>query len=432
MAEPAAADRRGHIASRWRTVTGALVALVLATTYCVAGPQRAGAASGRAVSVGDTRAIFWPNQPPVGMPFARSARFRGATFTGPYADYEYADTWYPSWGSDGRLYSTYMDGWCGRKLAHGAPPVVMGTAVISGRDPLHLRIACSGITAPGTGYDGRYASASLSLHGVWYYGSYLLDALPPPGARDCGNYCTLGPFVGFAISRDGGRRWTPAPQTPTQPLFGESPRGGNRVQLGALHFVDFGQDNRYAPHGYAYLVGHGGGTASSQDSWISADDVYLIRVKPSPRTINRRDSYEFYAGNGRWTHSLQQIAPLIAWPGHLGPVSVTYDAPLRTYLMCVTTPSDGIDALGPYNSMLLESRNLTGPWRPVQHLRHFGPQAYFLTIPSKFISRDGRTMWLSYSANLPFVAHTKAYPRGSRYGWVLREMRLDGPRGHGS
>ena len=32
-------------------------------------------------------------------------------------------------------------------------------------------------------------------------------------------------------------------------------------------------------------------------------------------------------------------------------------------------------------------------------MKDFGEQAYFVNFPSKFISSDGRTLWLCYSAN---------------------------------
>jgi len=58
----------------------------------------------------------------------------------------------------------------------------------------------------------------------------------------------------------------------------------------------------------------------------------------------------------------------------------------------------------------------------------FGEQAYFLNIPSKFISGDGLTMWLCYSANFP-NSHLKApwepKPEGSLYTMSLHEFRLD-------
>jgi hypothetical protein len=62
--------------------------------------------------------------------------------------------------------------------------------------------------------------------------------------------------------------------------------------------------------------------------------------------------------------------------------------------------------------------------------KEFGEQAYFLNFPSKFISDDGRTLWLAYSANFsPDWNGVKLEfnPPGGRYGLSLHELELLGP-----
>jgi hypothetical protein len=57
----------------------------------------------------------------------------------------------------------------------------------------------------------------------------------------------------------------------------------------------------------------------------------------------------------------------------------------------------------------------------------FGRQGYLLNFPSKFISADGRTAWLAYSANFHksyFGNRTAAEPLGSRYAWTVQEVKL--------
>jgi hypothetical protein len=46
-------------------------------------------------------AIDWPNDPPADCPFPRSTAFSGVRLTGRTAMYTDADTWDPSWASDG-------------------------------------------------------------------------------------------------------------------------------------------------------------------------------------------------------------------------------------------------------------------------------------------------------------------------------------------
>jgi hypothetical protein len=79
------------------------------------------------------------------------------------------------------------------------------------------------------------------------------------------------------------------------------------------------------------------------------------------------------------------------------------------------------------DSYLLEADTPTGPWRWVTFLEHFGSQAYFLNFPTRFISADGATAWLCYSAN-----HSNQYsgrdlpvdPPGSGYSLCLHEVEL--------
>jgi hypothetical protein len=92
--------------------------------------------------------------------------------------------------------------------------------------------------------------------------------------------------------------------------------------------------------------------------------------------------------------------------------------------MCVTDGWPGVEDM---NSYLLEADAITGPYRLITFMTKFGRQGYFLTFPSKFISTDGRSAWLSYSANFHksyFGNRTVADPVGSRYAWTLQEIKL--------
>ena len=60
----------------------------------------------------------------------------------------------------------------------------------------------------------------------------------------------------------------------------------------------------------------------------------------------------------------------------------------------------------------------------MQYLDRFGPMAYFVNIPSKFISPDGKTFWLSYSANWD-DKNRYGNPAGSFYSLSLHEVKLD-------
>ena len=343
-----------------------------------------------------------------------------------------------------------------------------------------------------TPYRGRYPAGSLVHDGIWYYGTYCLG--PSASYLHHGlrwNWPVLGPMPGFQISYDLGKTWELSPLSPTNPLFPEPAKFLGPVKMGAPHFVDYGRNMEHSPDGKAYLIAMGAevndpkprpgirlaengkgleiyegsgeeeialkirpGEAADPElkklieaayaeaagkkfnhgnlSWISADQIYLARVTPSPETINSLEAYEFFAGHDKegkpiWTNDFEEIEPLIEWNNHMGCVTATWVPGLQKYLMCVT---DGWPTVTKMTSYILEADQLTGPWKMVAYMKDFGEQAYFLNIPTKFISDDGMKMWLCYSANFAneenglLVEPLQIHPPGGRYGLSLHEMEL--------
>jgi hypothetical protein len=392
----------------------------------------------------------WSENVPVDFPFAKSRQINSIIFTGRYNNYTNADTWYPTWGADDVLYSPWTDGYildvkkfqpfqeahpglaC-NSLDFMRRKAATGNAAIKGNDPMGLEIVPlgrnEGIPTP---YGGRYPCGSLMYNGVWYYGTYCLTDNP---LNNCGGngWTEMGPFVGFRISTDNGATWIETERTPATPLFNENPQQA-KVKMGSPHFVDFGKNMQYSPDGYAYLVAHGSTDKNSCNSWIQGDHIYTARVKPSMENINDLNAYEFYVGKDRsgkaiWSKDFSKIEPILSWKGGLGCVTVTYNAPLKKYIMCVTRgiavarDEKGMITDLRYDTMIMEADSLTGTWRLVQYLDRFGPVAYFVNIPSKFISADGNTMWICYSANW----HDKnmySFPPGSHYALSLHEIKL--------
>jgi len=381
--------------------------------------------------------FIWPSEPSDGIPFRQSKEFLGVLFTGKHSDYRVADTWYPSWASDGNLYSPWTDGQTdGMRSSSGGRDAATGQALMIGDDPLNLKIKTLGTTKGDPHpYQGRYPCGSLVYDGVWYYGTYCLG--PAGSVIHDGmkwNWPVLGPIPGFRISTDYGKTWADTPHTPADPLFPEPAKFMGPVKIGSPKFVDFGKNMEHSPDGKAYLVAYGADENDAKPryanlSWISGDQIYLTRVVPGIDNINDESKYEYFAGydeKGRpvWSHDFDSIRPLLEWNNNMGCVTITYNAPLKKYLMCVT---DGWPTVAKMNSYILEADKLTGPWRLVVYMKDFGEQGYFLNFPSKFVGRDGHTLWLCYSANFSQGWNDirfKANPPGSRYGLVLQEVKL--------
>ena len=388
------------------------------------------------------KSFIWKAEIPADCPFKQSESLKGIRLSGYKSGFHVADTWYPSWAEDDRLYSPYTDGGCPRldgswETSNSAGEnATTGQAVIEGNDPMNLTVYSLGLSkASPSPYQGRYPCGSLMYNKVWYYGTYCLA---PAGSAQYGdstfNWPWMGPFVGFRYSTDYGRTWTETAHTPEKPLFGETGINGYPVKLGSPHFVDFGKNMQYSPDGKAYIVAHG---AVRNDnpyrfynvSWITGDQIYLIRVSPSVENMNNPSAYEFYAGRDKsgnpvWTKDFSKIKPLIEWDNNMGCVTITYNAPMKKYLMCVT---DGGNTCARMNTYILESDRLEGEWKMVTYMKDFGEQAYFVNIPSKFISTDGKSAWLLYSGNFApdwNGMKIKANPPGSHYGMVFQKIEF--------
>ena len=442
----------------------------------------------------------WKSEVPENCPFEMSKTLTGIYFTGRHSDYHCGDTFYPSWATDDHLYSPWTDGKTdGVRCSSGGGLETgyrTGHAVMIGDDPLNLTIKNTsppkqGYAAP---YRGRYPCGSLVHNGIWYYGTYCLAPGGTYYHHDFRwNWPNLGPMPGFQISYDLGKTWTGSPLKATDPLFPEPAEFMAPVKMGAPHFVDFGKNMEHSPDGKAYLLGMGAeandpdprpcitpgqkgtvyeinnncterihlsmrpGEAKSEFkaiyekafkqvegkpfahanlSWITADQVYMARVTPSPKTINDPKAYEYFAGHDKsgnpvWTRDFADIKPLIEWNNNMGCVTATYVPGLKKYLMCIT---DGWPTVAKMNSYILEADRLTGPWRMVVYMKDFGQQAYFLNFPSKFISDDGKMLWLCYSANFSNGwngVDLKINPPGGRYGLSLHEVKLMTPEPKG-
>jgi hypothetical protein len=379
---------------------------------------------------------------PTSCPIPHSTDIESITITDLHKTYDGgADTWYPIWTNDGNGYSPFMDGLGANGGWDAKPPVhtKMGFAWISGNDPMNLVVKKTSVIEetldpePGSqpGVPARHACTLLGYKGVLYYGSsyrMIGDGL---------HY--LRPFAGFDISTDDGTNWTKR----SGKLFPEAEYPD--IKIGEPHFVDFGPELKDSPDGKAYLVGFGAkselaATRPKQTpgvkityenpNWNWGDCIYLLRVTPSPATINDASNYEYYAGkdaDGKpvWTHDFSKIKPIVEWPDNMGQVAVTYVPALKKYLMCVT---DGKNYGGPFNTYFLESSDLTGPWKIAAYWAAFGKQAYFVHAPSKFlgtkVENGSLTAWIVYSANFN---SSEVGPPDSKYAMCLRQISIKVP-----
>ena len=404
----------------------------------------------------------WKDSPPESTPHEQSKEITGIRFTGRYANYTGADTFYPMWANDGHMYSAWTDGYfwtdrdikptsckyCNKAWDHLAKnsgltsitnkwqkgtlkpyhchsnvkPYCIGQCKIVGDSPLELRF-----TALGKMYSGSslYPCINVIANGVYYIGSY--------SAFDDG-----GRFNGFRYSKDWNHwaeelnpgwknpYWTDTRKPETD--FWSTDQNPRRFNV--PHAVVFGQDNKLSPDGKIYLTAHGqlqGGTSN----WDKGDAIYLCRVDPEPEAVSNPESYEFFSGrdkNGdvKWSGDIKLAQPILEWKNHLGSESITYIPGLKKYLLMTTRLKESEKNLPSNVFIFYEADTITGPYRMVHYLRDWGPQAYFPNVPSKFISVDGKKMWLCVACN--YSSKTVPKPFQCRYSASFHEIELVLPK----
>ena len=133
--------------------------------------------------------VAWPNDPPTdpsAIPYPPSADLvgfqylNGANAVTPGIS---ADTWYPSWAANGKLYSSWTDGTVDghRSSSGGGDKATTGYAIVEGNDPFNLTLSGVATYVESTKpYEGRYPSLNYDRDGVWYYGTYALENCAGP------------------------------------------------------------------------------------------------------------------------------------------------------------------------------------------------------------------------------------------------------------
>ncbi len=300
-----------------------------------------------------------------------------------------SDLWPTTWGADGNIYTSWGDGG-GFGGTNSLGRVSMGFARMEGPPASYTGINVNG------GYNSIYASSfpskgktagMLSVNGTLYAWVNMQNGSPPD--------------TKLIWSYDMGKTW--------QLSTWKFPDPADR-QFMPSSFVNFGQDYSNAKDNYIYSYG---------GKWIPTDgpenNAYLMRVDKSQ--IQVRSAYQFFAGfdtnnNPIWSSNIQDRQPAFSDPngvGNPGLVSVIYNEPLARFILTAAhraPPGSGArfpDFGTPSNLGIFESMTPWGPWKTVAYYEDwlgFGDndEALVYSLPTKWISSDGKTIWLIFSS----------------------------------
>lgn len=300
------------------------------------------------------------------------------------------DLWPSCWADDDNLYTANGDG---KAFTNATSRYDMAVSVIKGLPP-----SLSGTTIAtdvGTNWSGpsynRKPTGMLCIHGALYLAFQNLNL----------NF-NDAPAASIAKSMDHGLTWT---WDKTAPMFGapSDPTGPLAHKFTTLFFLDYGKDSVNAIDGYVYAYG-------LDDNWRDQQAMYLSRV-PS-KSLQDRTAWEFYAGtdsggNPTWTPDVTKKTAVLTDQRVLyqqmfrtdcpvdqpviGQGGVVYDAPLNRYIFSSWSCStqEFYEAPHPWGPW---SRFLSNDFGPLKQPGNYGQ--YGTNIPSKYISADGKTLYL--------------------------------------
>ena len=288
-----------------------------------------------------------------------------------------SDNWPLTWADDDNLYTAYGDGWgfdpkVPNKLSLGFAKIIGMPSDFSG---INIRSSTGEQTGSGSG--GKKASGMLMVDGVLYM--WVRNA-------NGGNQCQL------AWSTDYAKTWTWS--------------SWKFTELGYCAFLNFGQNYAGARDTYVYMY-----SPNTSSAYLETDEVVLTRVIKSE--ISSRNSYEFFEGldangNPLWNTDITQRKAVFTFPGGSNRLDVTHNPPLERYLMTMRSRAR---AGGVNQFSIYDAPEPWGPWTTVYYTESWeggvlstgsggwGDNQHF---PSKWISADGRTLYLVFSGNDAF------------------------------
>jgi len=228
-----------------------------------------------------------------------------------------------------------------------------------------------------------YSDGFVAVDGVFY--------ATQTANWDYGQNAPFQGLAGIAYSVDNGESWI----SPSIPF---------PAPLGNLSWVLRDRDQGEAkPDGYVYAI--------NSEREFNASTLILGRSQPGIANITNPANWQWLSGwttdDGRtvpvWSGAVTAAKPIISWASHLTYPQMSYDPALHVFLLTFThsyAPATPDIWRSGSELDLLEAPNPWGPFSFVAREIDFGPSnGYAAGFPEKWISRNGRTLWMKWAAN---------------------------------
>ena len=148
-------------------------------------------------------------------------------------------------------------------------------------------------------------------------------------------------------------------------------------------------------------------------------DIVMLRVLKD--RVPDRDAYEFFAGlsvdnQPLWSSDVGECRAIFSDPNGTQRVSITYNAGLGRYILTSTHRPPGSNATHTPALGIFDASEPWGQWTTVYYHHDWskGSRTYHHKFPTKWMSADGRTMWLLFSGL-----------DGGYYDFCLRKANLE-------
>jgi hypothetical protein len=183
-------------------------------------------------------------------------------------------------------------------------------------------------------------------------------------------------------------------------------------RLASPHFLQFGRDYEGARDEYIYAYFTAADDGNSY--WCNGDYMLLGRVEKDKLLI--REEWEFFvradeSGNTVWTKDEALSQPIFRYPLMTGENHVSYNKGLKRYILGNFSFLDKESVPTPYHQKwpdtvwrsqltLFEAPEPWGPWSLFYQDDDWGTYGdYQPNFPTKWMSEDGKTMWMVSSGS---------------------------------
>jgi hypothetical protein len=300
------------------------------------------------------------------------------------------DNWPITWAEGDFQITAWGDG---PGFDERPPRLSLGFARVWG-DPPNLRgedFASDADTPQGGGSSAIKASGLLLVDGKLYM---WVRNYRPPGSDDFTN-------ARLAWSKNHGTNWTWANWH-----FADT--------FGCPEFIQFGPNYAGARDRFVYVV-----SQANDSAYGYSPGIVMARVPKDQ--VPERDRYEFFAGLDseglpEWSKELSRREPIFTDPQGTQRIAITYNAGLKRYLLTTSHRPAGSQATHTAALGVFDAPEPWGPWTTIYYDSHWSGtnRTYHHKFPTKWMSTDGRTLWLLYSGL-----------DGGLYTFCLKKARME-------